>query len=648
MKKIVTIGLFSLLHAFSWGQGLCSITITPMDTTICPGDSVKIVAVANLINSNQTFNFNTASLPSGWSTTGGTAYAQPCGTNSTGTPYFWASTASGVPMIVTADFDVTCGGNISFEMKYAVQGGSSPCEGPDEIDEGVALEYSINGGATWNTIIYYVPDGTTSPTILTSSTSVAFGATPFTNWSVFTVPIPAAAQTTATRFRRQQPQSSGTCCDNWGLDNIIINATGTPCGASADLSWSNGVGDTTQFWVVPYGDSSFYCDVYDHISGTYQCSSDTVNIHIYQDNLNYNVVDTAFSFCPTTNPSVEVTNFSGGIPPYSVSWTELSSTNNPENLPTGGAEHDTIPYHITITDGCGFVRNDVVTLVVNKKLNIDSLVPYDASSCINDGAVVAYVSGLTTTSSQPIYKWNGPGATNPSFINSTVWTNRSPGWYYFLVTDDVCSDFDSIEVGIKNPPLAQFSANPLDGCTPLDVTFTNTSQNSTHYAWDFGDGTSTTSADLSNVNHTFTNSSQIRLIAFDANNCSDTSFVSITIVTCGCTDPTASNYNPLAVNDDGSCLYPEPIFVIPNIFTPNGDGDNDNLEFIVTNYTNIEFTVVNRWGNLVYSGSGLNPKWDGKINGNPADEGVYFVKYKITSITGTKDVQGQTYVHLQR
>ncbi|MGV3610672.1 MAG: gliding motility-associated C-terminal domain-containing protein [Fluviicola sp.] len=649
MKQLIITLFVALIGSFSAysQQSLCAITITPSDTTICPGDSVHVVAVANLINANQSFNFNGAVLPPGWSAAGATTFSAPCGPNPTGTAYYWASTAVGVPNITTAAFDISCGGNITFDMVYAVQGGASPCEGPDEMDEGVALQYSTDGGATWITIYYYVPDGTTTTTISTSSTSVAFGATPFTTWSTFNVTIPAGAQTTNTMFRWNQPNSSGSCCDNWGLDNIFINASGAPCGATAVLDWSNGMGDTTNYWVVPYGDTTFTCDVYD-TAGNYQCTSLPVTIQLFDDVLTYNLQDFAYSYCPTTNPSVQVTNIAGAIPPYSVNWTGIPSTNNPQILSTGGAEHDSITYNVTISDGCGFFRNDSVILVVNKLLNIDSLVPYDASSCLNDGAVVAYVSGLTAVINQPMYTWNGPGATNPSFINSTVWTNRSPGWYYFMVTDDVCSDFDSVQVEPKDPPIAMINANPLAGCVPFDVTFQNNSQNANHYMWDFGDGTIINENDMNSHQHTYNGNAVIMLVAYDASNCSDTAYVTVSVQTCGCTDPLAVNYDPNAVANDGTCSYPEPIFNIPNIFTPNGDGDNDFFEFVITNYSNVEFEVVNRWGNPIFQGSGLYPKWDGKVDGAPSADGVYFVKYKISSVKGDKVIEGQTFVHLVR
>jgi gliding motility-associated-like protein len=651
MKKIISFLILLMISNSAYNQ-FCYITVNPLDTTICPGDSVPIVAFGSLIGSGQAFNFNTGTFPSGWSSTGTSFFSSPCGPSLDGTPYYWAATAGATtPTVTTAAFDINCpGGTITFDMVFSLQGGPAPCEGPDEGNEGVALQYSTDGGSTWVTIQYYQPDGQILPAINPNSTpgqAPPGGVTQFTTWNNYTVPIPPAANTPSTMFRWIQPLSTSAANDNWGLDNIVINATGGNCNTSVVLVWSNGLTGTNNT-LYPIADSTFTVSVYD-TNGVFQCISSQVTIHLYNDVLNYNLQDYAYSYCPTTNPSVQVTNIVGAIPPYSVNWTNIpTSTNNPYTLSTGGAEHDTITYHVTITDGCGFNRQDSVILVVNKLLNIDSLVPYDASACINDGAVVAYVSGQTTVLGQPSYNWHGPGASNPSFINSTVWTNRSPGWYYFMVTDDVCTDSDSVLVSIKNPPVAMISADPLTGCTPFNVVFENNSQNSTHYLWDFGDGTVINVNDQSTQNHTYSGNAQIMLIAYDASNCSDTTYVSVSAQTCGCTDPLATNYDPTAVANDGSCSYPEPIFTIPNIFTPNGDGDNDFFEFIITNYSDVSFQVVNRWGNPIYQGSGLTPKWDGKINGVPAEDGVYFVTYKIASVKGDKIIEGQTFVHLIR
>ncbi|MDY0142036.1 MAG: gliding motility-associated C-terminal domain-containing protein [Bacteroidales bacterium] len=62
--------------------------------------------------------------------------------------------------------------------------------------------------------------------------------------------------------------------------------------------------------------------------------------------------------------------------------------------------------------------------------------------------------------------------------------------------------------------------------------------------------------------------------------------------------------------------HPVSIDLLPNVFTPNGDGINDNLCYPVTNATSYEFEAYNRWGTRVFSSSGsvsgnMACVWDG-------------------------------------
>lgn len=64
-----------------------------------------------------------------------------------------------------------------------------------------------------------------------------------------------------------------------------------------------------------------------------------------------------------------------------------------------------------------------------------------------------------------------------------------------------------------------------------------------------------------------------------------------------------------------------PEVIIPNVITPNGDGINEIFELSFP-YTKV--SVLNRWGNLVWSNSGIQ-FWDGKTqDGHDVSEGVYF------------------------
>lgn len=73
---------------------------------------------------------------------------------------------------------------------------------------------------------------------------------------------------------------------------------------------------------------------------------------------------------------------------------------------------------------------------------------------------------------------------------------------------------------------------------------------------------------------------------------------------------------------------------IPNIFTPNNDGNNDIFRFRYLN--NVVLSVTNRWGQTVYESNDLNGilSWDGTANGNQSSDGVYF--YTITPVDPNK------------
>ena len=335
---------------------------------------------------------------------------------------------------------------------------------------------------------------------------------------------------------------------------------------------------------------------------------------------------------------------SGGYPPYTYSWSYMGQTGDTAYAPI--YQNGTVDVYVTATDGCGFSGVDTVTITMNQTLAIDTLIPYPATACNPDGAVSAFVVGLT---GQPQYHWTGPGNPGPNNIDATVLQNIPSGWYYFSVSDAVCSVNDSVFVEPLDPPVAQFTPSQTSGCDPLTVTFTNTSQNANNYSWAFGNGQNANVNDLSSQTQTYSAGAIVQLIAYQGQ-CTDTAYATISVAICGCTDPLALNFNPNATQNDNTCVYPVPplpTVEVPNVFTPNSDTDNPMFVLTTTNAADIELTILNRWGNTVYTGKGINPAWDGKVNSTDADEGVYFYKYIVTGVGGDK-LEGHGFLHLIR
>lgn len=75
-------------------------------------------------------------------------------------------------------------------------------------------------------------------------------------------------------------------------------------------------------------------------------------------------------------------------------------------------------------------------------------------------------------------------------------------------------------------------------------------------------------------------------------------------------------------------------YYIPNAFTPNGDGLNDFFKVEGEYIRGVNMKIFDRWGELIYSGDGINTSWGGGYKSSLCQEGVY--AYMIT-IHGYKD-----------
>ena len=79
--------------------------------------------------------------------------------------------------------------------------------------------------------------------------------------------------------------------------------------------------------------------------------------------------------------------------------------------------------------------------------------------------------------------------------------------------------------------------------------------------------------------------------------------------------------------------------VIPNTFTPNGDGINDFWDIKYLNsYPGNTVNIFDRYGRKVYTSNGYNIPWDGTYSGAPLPTGVYY--YIIDPKNGRKAIAG--------
>lgn len=212
MKKLLLLSGILSVHFFVFSQSTpCSITGFASPAHISCGQEVTLSAFGNGagdIAFQEDFN---SGSPTGWQFTQTVTIANnTCGRPSPdGSNFMWMGDASVNPRdMTTVPFDLTLGGTICFYMRYAIQGQASPCEGPDEPQEGVYLQYSTDNGATWVTIEYWHPQGGNNSQL--------------TNWNQYCAVIPAGAMTTNTMIRWHQDNVSGAEYDHWGIDDVAI------------------------------------------------------------------------------------------------------------------------------------------------------------------------------------------------------------------------------------------------------------------------------------------------------------------------------------------------------------------------------------------------------------------------------------------
>jgi len=244
-----------------------------------------------------------------------------------------------------------------------------------------------------------------------------------------------------------------------------------------------------------------------------------------------------------------------------------------------------------------------------------------------------------------------------------------------------------IDLQIKTAVDAYFRPNPIIGCAPLDVTFENKSRNQGRFFWDFGDGTKDSVNFSPNHQYKEPGTYEVTLVIIDSNTCNISDSYTRTIKVHGqtgadfefelepCTyeakfkalssgpsffwdlgdgnssdeknptntyPPNSEFFVTLYTNLGTICadsltlpLSTEPKntgkIVIPNVFTPNDDGVNDQfcLEGLNPHCDSIQWLVYNRWGDCLFESNSVEECWDGTSGGVEHPSGTYFSIFKI-------------------
>ncbi len=293
---------------------------------------------------------------------------------------------------------------------------------------------------------------------------------------------------------------------------------------------------------------------------------------------------------PLCNGSADgsvIATVSEGQPPYNYLWTPGNSTASSINGLVAGN------YNVIITDSNGC--KDTASIVLTHPPALSIILTAKNEKCTGNcnGEIQANVSGGTPEYS---YIWN----TNPPQINQIA-INLCTGIWKVTVTDsNNCSITDSATITTNTIINASAIANPDFGYTPLNVQFNYTGDEASNYLWDFGDGNTSTEM---NPIHTYNNTGIYNVILTAISNYPDT-----------CSDV----YGMIIIVENPSSV------VIPNIFTPNGDGYNDVFKAETTSIEYEKMIIFNRWGKKIYEWNNLGGNWNGE---NYADGTYYYIYY---------------------
>ncbi len=274
---------------------------------------------------------------------------------------------------------------------------------------------------------------------------------------------------------------------------------------------------------------------------------------------------------------------------------------------------------------------------------------------------------------------------------------RGLGGGVYALTSDYQGEclMGNIQVWEAALPGASFLVSPGSGCTPLTVSFRDTTgRGTTHLGWDFGDGSTGTGV---SVTHTYTTpgSYDVTLRVLTAEGCTTSHELTAAVVVwpgvsgsisaspnptdveqttvelsgsgstgdiitwwwdLGAVPPHVSSDETLTVDFPGEPgSYPVTLVVrnahgcadtvrsvvtvllhgeieMPNVFSPDGDGHNDR--FIPLAYTGAAgaMEIYNRWGQLLFSTTTLASGWNGRSDGGEVPAGTYY--YRVIPVEG--------------
>lgn len=314
---------------------------------------------------------------------------------------------------------------------------------------------------------------------------------------------------------------------------------------------------------------------------------------------------------------------------------------------TPGCSYDNINFSDNSTAGCNDIRSQVwdfgdpasgannTSTLKNPLHTFNSATTYSVTLIVSDcfGIKDTLVQQLTTSfSSQPVANagvddticpgsnavLSGSGGTTYSWSTGSTSTTISinpavTATYTLTAFDGTCSSTDSITIIVLPLPIAAITSDVIKVMIGQQATLSGSG--GITYSWQ--PATSCITCSVTSVGPTATTT--YTLIATDQSGCSSIDTITIAV--------------------DNNC--DETDVFVPNVFSPNYDGQNDVLQ--LTNSAAVDiiyFVVFDRWGEKVFETDNALNSWDGKYKGKELNTAVFTWLLKTVCKADGKEVTG--------
>jgi gliding motility-associated-like protein len=290
-------------------------------------------------------------------------------------------------------------------------------------------------------------------------------------------------------------------------------------------------------------------------------------------------------------------NISGGSAPFTYNWSPSGGPGQTSNNLGPGT------YTVVATDSSGCTTSQIFTITQPTALTASVT---SGTVCPGGSTNISATAGGGT--GPYVYIWTPGGSGSTISVSPT--SNTS---YTVTITDSNGCSSTAVSTVTMNPvPVSAFTTNANNGVFSIgsgQFCLTDQSTGATAWYWDLN------GIDSSTV--------QNPCVTLDASNIGTYCVTLYTTNSFGCTDTALSC---VEVNNVS--------YSIPNVFTPNGDGNNEYFIITNTGMESLHCEIYNRWGELVYEWDGTAGYWDGKTkNGKEASDGVYYYTAHMTDMS---------------